>query len=263
MPLDAFVRLTRSGQAEKRDNSMKPTIKIASSRTPDGNEMVLFRHDEDFFIRVEGEVLMQSRQHESELELARLGCAHLAERRDPRILMGGLGLGYTLRQCLDLVSPTASIKVCELIGDVIAWNRDHLGALNNHPMRDKRVTVKRGDVVELLANGPGTFDAIILDVDNGPTPMTDLGNHRLYGNAGVALCRDALTNKGCLAIWSADPSKAYERTLMRAGLAVRRHRVPAYKGSKSLSRFVWVAAKSKSILPPGGGEPRVKGKRRS
>ncbi len=235
---------------------MKPTTRMAVTKTPDGNEMVLYQHDEDFSIRVEGQVLMHSRQHESELELARLGCAHLAKRMAPSVLIGGLGLGYTLCECLKLVSPQASVTVCELMPELIEWNREFLGGLTGDPLQDKRVTVQQGDVVALLSKSAGEFDAILLDVDNGPKAITDAANHRLYGRRGVRVCRNALTRSGCLAVWSAEPDKGYEGALVSAGMAVKRYRVPAYKGSKSQSRFVWVAAGRKSLLPPGGGEPR-------
>lgn len=235
---------------------MKPTIRVSAAKTPDGSEMVLYQHDEDFSIRVDGQVLMHSRQHESELELARLGCAHLEKRVAPCVLIGGLGLGYTLGECLKLVSPKASVTVCELMPELVDWNREFLGELTMHPLNDKRVKIHQGDVVELLSKSAGKFDAVLLDVDNGPKAISDAANHRLYGRRGIRLCRNALTRSSCLAVWSAEPDKGYEGALVRAGMAVMRYRVPAYKGSKSQSRFIWVAAGKKSLLPPGGGEPR-------
>jgi spermidine synthase len=218
--------------------------------------MVLFQHDESFFIRVDGEILMHSRQHESELALARLGCAHLADEPEPSVLIGGLGLGYTLRQCLDMVSPKASVTLCELMPAVIEWNREYLGLLAGFPLSEKRVRVKQEDVVAHLARHRGAFDAILLDVDNGPSAMTDAGNSRLYGRQGIERCCRALKPRGCLAVWSAEPSKPYEQALVRAGLAVRRYRAPAYKGAKAESRFIWVASQDAAQLPPGGGEPK-------
>lgn len=236
---------------------MKPRVQIAATRTPDGGEMVLRQHDHDFSITVNGEELMGSRQHESELELARLGCAHLAGRDTPRVLIGGLGLGYTLRQALDMLAPGAEVVVSELLEAVVEWNRKFLGELNGQALQDKRVTVKTGDVAELLSRSRNAFDAILLDIDNGPDATTDSGNRRLYGREGGRDCRSALRNQGCLAVWSATPSKRYEQLLVRCGFHVRRFRAPAHKGSKSLSRFVWVASENKGILPPGGGEPHV------
>lgn len=235
---------------------MKPRVKLAATRTPDGSELVLYQHDRDFYIEVNGQDLMQSRHHESELALARLGCAHLAGRKAPSVLVGGLGMGYTLRQTLDLLGPDGRVVVGELLGGVIDWNRDFLGILNNHPLTDPRVEVRNGDIVKLIAAAKNKFDAILLDVDNGPRAMTDDGNSRLYGYAGIAACRSALRDRGCLAVWSAEPSKDYEQLLVSCGFLVCRYRVPAHQGSKSQSRFVWVASENKANLPPGGSEPR-------
>ena len=235
---------------------MKPRIKLAEARTPDGGLMVLYQHDLDFTIQVDGDDLMLSRHHESELELARLGCAHLAGVKSPSILIGGLGMGYTLRQALDILSPNAEVVVGELMDAVIAWNSEFLGKLNKQPLSDVRVKIKSGNIIELISRSKNRFNAILIDIDNGPSAMTYSGNSRLYGFEGILACQRALRQKGCLAVWSAGPCKEYEQLLMRCGFHVRRYRVPAYKGSKSLSRFVWVASESKGVLPPGGGEPR-------
>ncbi len=235
---------------------MKPTVKIASTRTQDGGLMELYQHDREFIIRVNGQDLMLSRQHESELELARLGCSDLVNRRDQRVLIGGLGMGYTLRQTLDMMNPKGVVVMGELMSAVVDWNREFLGELNDHPLRDERVDLRVGDIVPLIAAAKNEFDAILLDVDNGPNAMTDLGNSRLYGPEGIKACRRALRRKGCLAIWSAEASKEFEHVLMTCDLHVRRYRVPAYKGAKSQGRFVWVASELESMLPEGGGEPR-------
>lgn len=235
---------------------MKPTTKLATARTPDGGEMTLFHHDGDYAIRINGQELMQSRQHESELELARLGCAHLAGRKEPCILIGGLGLGYTLRQTLDMVGPRARVVVGELVDAVVAWNREFLGDLNGRPLEDRRVDIQLGDIVKLISRSRNVFDAILLDIDNGPSALTDSGNRRLYGRKGIEAYRNALRGRGCLAVWSAEPSKEFEWRLMRSSFHVRRYRAAAYKGSKSLTRYVWVASEDKRNLPPGGGEPR-------
>jgi spermidine synthase len=240
--------------------TMKPTIRIATTRTPDGGEMVLYQHGRDFSIKINGEDLMNSRQHESEVELARLGCAHLVGRKAPSVLIGGLGLGYTLRQALDMLSPHARVVVGELLGAVVDWNREILGDLNGHPLGDQRVDLQTGDVVELISRSKSRFDAILLDIDNGPKEMTDSGNRRLYGREGVQACRRALRDRGCLAVWSAQSSKKFEQLLVSCGLHVRRFGVSAHKGGKSRSRFVWVASEHRNILPRGGGEPRLPGK---
>ena len=236
---------------------MKPRVKIATAQTPDGGAMELFQHGRDFSITINGQDLMHSRQHESELELARLGCAHLAGRQASRILIGGLGMGYTLRQALDMLSPQARVVVGELMAAVVDWNRAFFRELNGQPLEDGRVELQTGDIVEMISRAKSRFDAILLDIDNGPDAMTDSGNRRLYGREGLQACRRALREQGCLAVWSAEPNKKFEQRVMGCGFHVRRYRVSAYKGSKSPSRFIWVAAEDKKILPPGGGEPRL------
>ena len=237
---------------------MKPSVRLATAKIPGGGEMELYQHDRDFTIKINGQDLMSSRQHESELELARLGCAHLVGSKAPRVLIGGMGLGYTLRQVLDMLDPHAKVVVGELLSAVAEWSREFFGELNGQPLEDERVNLKTGDVVSLISRSSGKFDAILLDIDNGPSAMTNSANSRLYSYEGLMACRYALRNQGCLAVWSAEPSKKFERLLVGGcGFHVRRFRVPTYKGSKSQSHFVWVASENKANLPPGGGEPRL------
>jgi spermidine synthase len=225
--------------------------------------MVLYEHDGEFSIRINGQELMNSRQHESELELARLGCAALAGRGAPRVHIGGLGLGYTLRQALDVLGPHAEVVVGELLGAVVEWNRTFLGELNGHLLEDERVDLRTGDVVELISRSKSRFDAILLDIDNGPSALIAPENRYLYGREGIRACRRALREQGCLALWSPEPSKCFEQLLVSCNFHVRRYRVPASKGSNSQSRFVWVASEDKTVLPPDGGEPRLPPKNES
>jgi spermidine synthase len=212
--------------------------------------MTLNEHDGDFTIDLGRDTLMSSRQNESELELARIGCARLTERRNPRVLIGGLGLGYTLRQSLNLLGPGASVVVAEMMPQVVAWNRKYLGELNDHPLRDERVTVKNGDVLDVIRNAAQRFDSILLDVDNGPSAVTLQGNHRLYSCTGLRTCLGACTNRGCLAIWAARVEKAFERRVNRAHLHARYFRAANYKGAKSLSRCIWLVVRDRRLLPP-------------
>ena len=234
---------------------MKPQIQLATTQTPDGGEMTLHQHDVNFEIKINGQLLMSNRQHESELALARLGCAHLTNRNAPRVLIGGLGMGYTLRQTLDMVEEDAKVVISELLAPLVDWNRDFLGELNRKPLDDKRAEVRIGDVLSLLINSKKRFDAILLDLDNGPSAIVDPGNDILYSQAGIEICRQALRNRGCLAIWSAEPSSEFEQLLMRGKFHVRRFMVPAYKASKKKTRVIWVASEDKTKLPPGRREP--------
>ena len=229
---------------------MKPTLQIATAKTPDGEVLALYRHDADFSIKVNRQELMTSRAHESELELARLGCARLATHQSPAVLIGGLGMGFTLRQTLDLLQPGASVVVSELIPEVVTWNRTLLGELNHDPLRDPRVVLKICDVMSLIRSSEHVFDAILLDVDNGPDALTSAGNDRLYSREGILTCMRALHAKGCLSIWSGSIDNAFEHRLRQVNLAFRRFHVPAYKGGKARSRCIWVIANTPLSLPP-------------
>ncbi len=235
---------------------MKPTIKLAVTRTPDGGEMELYQHDHDFLINVNGKELMNSRRHESELGLARLGCAHLSDYQSARVLVGGLGMGYTLRQALDMLRPDAGVVVCELLPAVVEWNCKILGQLNNHPLTDQRTELVIGDVFELITRSTAGFDAILLDIDNGPFAITDTANQRLYGLAGIQACRRALRKLGRLAVWSSEPSPKFEQLLRNCGFHVRRHEVAAHRGRRSKMCFVWVAVEDKTLLS-GKDQERV------
>lgn len=235
---------------------MKPRIKLAKATTPDGGEMVLYQHDQDFSIIVDGDDLMHSRRHESELQLAQLGCQHLTGAPEATVLIGGLGMGYTLRQTLDILNSKSQVIVAELMPSVVEWNQEFLGELNNHPLRDPRVTLQTGDVVDLITDSKNSFDTILLDIDNGPEAMTNSANSRLYGYMGIMACKTALRNKGCLAVWSAKPNKQFEHQVMDCGMHIHRFRVPAHKGKNASSHFIWIASEDLKNLPPGGSEYR-------
>jgi len=217
--------------------------------TPDGKKMVLCRHDHDFSIALDGHEIMTSREVESELELARLGCDRIKARPRATVLIGGLGLGFTLRETLDLLSPQAKVVVAELLPELVKWNREFLGHLTGHPLRDARVVVKSRDVLQVIRESRQTFDAVLLDVDNGPNAMTHGENAQLYSPAGIRQAADALRLGGCLAIWSVTVDPHFEKCLRQQGLQARHYRVRAYKNSKSRSRCVWVAARQRSALP--------------
>ncbi len=229
---------------------MKPCIELASTTTPDGKKMALSKHDRDFFITVDGRQLMTSRENESELELARLGCGRIKTKPHPKVLIGGLGMGYTLRGTLDLLHGGAKVVVAELMPEVVQWNRQILGELTDHPLGDSRVRVESRDVASLIRDSEAQFDAILLDVDNGPGAMTYARNEGLYGPTGIASAMRALRKGGCLAIWSVDADSRFEGRIRREGLKIRRFRVRAYRGAKAHSRCVWTIAREVRSLPP-------------
>ncbi len=233
---------------------MKPTIQLAKTTTPDGHTLVLSQHDRDFYLSLDQSQLMTSREHESELELARLGCHGLQGRRNPQVLIGGLGMGFTLRQTLDLLPEKAKVTVAELTPEVVVWNRDFLGDLTHHAMQDRRVVVKSCNVCDIIHTSQGLFDAILLDVDNGPGAMTHAGNAELYQPACLHSMMRALKENGCLAIWSVDGDAQFERVLKRERLCFRLFRVPASKSAKSRSRCIWVITQNKQWLPQTSGK---------
>lgn len=228
---------------------MKPIETIATAKTPDGQDMLLKKRDQDYVITIDGRELMTSRQHESELELARLGCKRLEKHRNPVVLIGGLGMGYTLRAALDLLAPGATVIVCELLPEIVAWNREHIGHLANHPLTDRRVQLHVGDVERLINELPDRVDALMLDVDNGPDAMVSSTNGRLYTAQGIRTCMRALHHKGVLSIWSNRRENSFERRVTNQRLHIHFFKVPAYKGGRALSRCIYTLSRERKSLP--------------
>ncbi len=219
---------------------MLPRELLAEARTPAGDPMTLTREGVSLVVRVRSEVLMSSRVHGSEEALAEVGCAGLASRRGARVLIGGLGLGYTARAALDRLAPDAEVVVRELIPALVEWNRGPLAALAARPLDDPRVVIEVGDVRDALG-GRQRFDAILLDVDNGPEALTVPSNSRLYGPAGLASLRGALRPGGALVVWSAGESPRFERALRAAGFTCEVVRVRARGAIRKGSRhFLFV-----------------------
>jgi spermidine synthase len=189
---------------------------LAHTRMPDGGELALRHCNGIFEIRCDGWELMSNRAHRSEAALARLGCAGLPGA--PRVLIGGLGMGFTLRAALDALPDSARVVVAELVPDIIEWNRGRLAALAGRPLDDSRVAVHCGDVAELLAS---SFDAILLDIDNGPATPVYRCPTPLYQHDGLAALRRSLAAGGVLAVWSADRCGEFETALSESGFAWR------------------------------------------
>jgi spermidine synthase len=205
---------------------VKSIERLGEARTPDGATITLTRHDREYLILVDGKPLMSSRMHGSEQALATFGCRHVPAS-EPHVMVGGLGMGFTLRATLDLLPPDASVIVAELVPAIVEWNRGVLGPLAGHPLKDPRVRVEARDARETLREHVGTFDVILLDVDNGPAAFTAAGNASLYSDAGLAAARDALRPGGVLAVWSAWEDRKFEQRLTYNGFQVRVERVRA------------------------------------
>ena len=206
---------------------MKPWQQLGEHHTPDGTLLTLMEHDREMVILANGKMLMSSRMHGSEEELAALACKHIIKAEAPRVLVGGLGLGYTLRATLNLLPASAAVVVAELVAGVVEWNRGPLGPLANHPLDDRRVTVTLGDVGKTMRLDKEGFDAILLDVDNGPDAFTATGNADLYDNRGVTQAHAALRPGGVLAVWSAWEDRKFEQRMRWAGFKVTMHRMRA------------------------------------
>ena len=198
---------------------------LGETRAPDGTAMALTRRGGEHVILAGGRSLMSSRMHGSEEALASFACRHLSTRERPCILVGGLGMGFTLRAALDLAPPDASVLVAELVPGVVEWNRGPLGPLAGHPLKDKRVVVEVGDVARTLRSSSRRFDAVLLDVDNGPAAFTDSQNAALYDDMGLAAARRALKSGGVLAVWSAWEDRRFEQRLRYGGFVVTVERV--------------------------------------
>ncbi len=204
---------------------MKPSELLGQTLTPDGTDVTLLRRGSEYIILADGKALMSSRMHGSEEALATFGCDMARRIEEPCVLVGGLGMGYSLRAALDVLPPGAKVVVAELLPAIVEWNRGALGPLAQHPLRDRRVSVQLGDVGATLAAEARRFDAVLLDVDNGPSAFAQTGNGALYGDAGVARTRKALRPGGIYAVWSARDDVKFQHRLRHNGFAVEAHHV--------------------------------------
>lgn len=206
---------------------LQPWELLGEARTPEGTHMTLTRRGNEYMILADGKDLMSSRMRGSEEELARLGCDRAAKLEAPCVLVGGLGMGFTLRATLDVLPVEATVVVAELMPAVVTWNQGPLGPLAKHPLADRRTLVEVGDVGVLLREGRGRFDAVLLDVDNGPAAFTQTINAGLYDNAGLLVIKESLRAGGVLAVWSAWDDRKFEHRLRHHGFACETHHVRA------------------------------------
>ncbi len=210
----------------------------------DEDELLLYRRGSEFSMRIGTRELMNSRVHGSEDALGKLACARIADRLQPQVLIGGLGMGYTLSAALRGLSAQAKVTVAELIPAVVAWNRGPLGDLAGHPLRDDRVTVREVDVARIVREERRAYDAILLDVDNGPRGLTRKGNDRLYRQEGLKAIFSALRPEGVLAVWSAGPDQAFSDRLRKLGFQVEEARVRARGAAGGARHIIWIAQRA-------------------
>ena len=228
---------------------MQPWVHLDKTNIPGGGELKLSQRGDEFSIRLAGNELMNSRLSGSEEALATLSCARIADRKRPRILIGGLGMGFTLRAALAVLGPEARVVVAELLPAVIAWARGPMASLFGDCLDDPRVTIEQVDVARLINPGAGGWDAILLDVDNGPEAMTQSANDGLYGMSGLTIARHALKAGGVLAVWSQGPDRDFKSRFGRSGFQVEEVMVRAHRGKSGARHVIW--------LGTAGGPPRA------
>lgn len=226
-------------------STVKPQITLAETTTPEGEPLSLVSHDGQFYLQSRGEKLMTTFSHGSEEELARLGCAPSRPARQPMVLIGGLGFGYTLAAATAaLPQKGARFVVAEQTPAIVEWNQTHLRELHPQLWEDDRILVEPLPVQNLIQENEETFAAILLDVDNGPWAFQDEANEALYSLNGLHAAKQALKSGGVLAVWSVRHERAFEKRLLKAGFEVTCEKVPASKKGKQ-NRFhtIWLARK--------------------
>lgn len=221
---------------------MVPWVFLGSAQAPgDGEVLSLYQRGDEFSIRVDNHQLMGSYVHGSEEALAELACARISGRHGARVLIGGLGMGYTAGTALRHLGADSQVVVAELVPEVVEWNRGPLAALAGHPLADRRLTVRVIDVAKIIRTEHEAYDAILLDVDNGPEALTRKGNNWLYAQVGLNAAHDALRPAGVLAVWSAIENRVFSKRLRGIGFTVDEVRVRARGKRGGPHHIIWLA----------------------
>nr|WP_314260729.1 hypothetical protein [uncultured Devosia sp.] len=228
---------------------MLPWVKLGETTMPGGGAMTLMQRGSEFSIMSGVVTLMNNRQNHSEEQLAALSAARIGARQKARILIGGLGMGFTLRAALKFFAPDTEIVVAELVPEVVAWARGPLAVLHGTSLDDPRVRIHHGDVATAI-NRDEPFDAILLDVDNGPDGLFRPANDRLYNAAGLAAAQSALRTGGHLAVWSSYSDARFTKRLRQTGMAIEEVTVRARSNGKGDRHTIWIA------VTPGGARER-------
>lgn len=220
---------------------MKPWNTVGEAMSPDGTRLELVEHDGEYIIKADDLPLMSTRMHFSEMELARLVCTKL--KSNAKVMIGGLGLGYTLRSALDLIPKDGVVVQVELVPEVIEWNKGPLGPFNNHPLKDTRTKIVQDDISKVIRQSQNNYDSIMLDVDNGPSTLINERNAWMYTNQGLQSIRNALKNKGKVAIWSANDEPRFISHMKRNGFIAERHHIQAHKGKGGIRHVIFTGRK--------------------
>lgn len=233
--------------------AMKPYIKIDESTMPDGIHYSLHKHGGEIYLKYNGNELMSTALTFSERQLADIGCQELLEGKPsrpphPRILIGGLGLGFTLKRTLELVGSPATVDVAELMPPLIEWNRTHLVEFNGPLLEDARTVIIQGDLFDIVSKKkPGYYDALLLDIDNTPDDLITKGNARLYSPGFLEKLRQVITPQGCIAYWLSEPAPKFKKLLIKAGFAVEEFASKTHESAKR-SRHCLLLARRKPPL---------------
>jgi spermidine synthase len=223
---------------------MIPWEKIDTARIPGSDsELRLMRRGREFSIKLGANELMNSRLSGSEAALATLAAKRIEQVANPRVLIGGLGMGFTLRAALGVFGSKAQIVQAELVPAVVAWARGPMAEIFGDSLGDPRVNIREGDVAEIIRSHRGAFDAILLDVDNGPEGLTRKGNDALYSSAGLKAAHTALQPGGVLAVWSSGPNPAFAKRLRSAGFDVKEVNIRATGRGGGARHVIWIATK--------------------
>lgn len=224
---------------------MKPWEKLAKATAPDGETLELRRRGHEYLIYAGGYDLMSSDDDVSSIALSEHGCAHLSGVPSARVLIGGLGMGYTLRAALDRVTKSSTVEIAELVPAVVEWNREWLGELAGKPLDDPRTQLFAGDVRVPIRAKAKRYDAILLDVDNGPDALAHKQNDGLYSQRGIDEAFAALKPGGVFGVWSFDDDSAFTKRLQKRGFAVKTHKVSASKKGRGRYHQIWTAKRPK------------------
>ncbi len=224
---------------------MQPWLEIARARAPDGTELRLDRRGDEWVVRCDGRVLMSTRQHGSEEALALLAFAQAPHAQD--VFVGGLGLGFTARAALEKLPREGRLLIAEFTPEIVEWNRQHVGEFARRPLDDPRTRLHVGDAVAHLLRAHELYDALLLDIDNGPSALVHASNEALYGDKGVAACFAALRPGGVLTVWSASGDDGYLMRLERAGFMARAEFAGARAGSgRGVRHVIFVAVRPRA-----------------
>jgi spermidine synthase len=230
---------------------LKPFRTLATTTTPSGAKVTLHEHDGQYYLKLNGRQLMSTTCTTSELLLGDLACEGLRGRADTRVLIGGLGLGFSLQRVLELVGRHAQVEVAELLPDVVEWNRELLRNVNGVLLKDPRLKVLIEDVLGVIRRvPPESYDAILLDVDNGPGGALELSDPRLYSRRGLASIERALKPNGKVAFWSAAPNPSFAEHLVRFGFLTKSFPAREHDRAKYEAHVIYVATRRANPAPP-------------